>query len=127
PLPETGGRRRRKRGRFADRRPDEQLPEQKPQPQVAAPAPAPVSNVPAPPPSQVTILRSEDELSRLEREKPRDARVEREYKEILINVEERETRIAVLENGRLVELHVEREERVVGGVYKGRVSNVLPG
>src|SRR5207248_6065865 len=49
------------------------------------------------------------------------------HKEILVNVDDRETRIAVLEEGRLVELHVEREERVVGSVYKGKVSNVLPG
>lgn len=33
----------------------------------------------------------------------------------------------MLESGRLMELHVEREERVVGGVYKARVANVLPG
>ncbi|MBM3460210.1 MAG: Rne/Rng family ribonuclease, partial [Armatimonadetes bacterium] len=58
---------------------------------------------------------------------PRETRGDREYKEILINVDDRETRIAVLEHGRLVELHVEREERVVGGVYKGRVVNVLAG
>ena len=49
------------------------------------------------------------------------------YKEILMNVDDRETRIAVIEQGRLMELFVEREERVVGGVYKGRVCNVLPG
>jgi ribonuclease G len=54
-------------------------------------------------------------------------KAERVTKEIVINVSPRETRIAVLENGRLVELHVEREERVVGSVYKGKVANVLPG
>jgi ribonuclease G len=48
-------------------------------------------------------------------------------KEIVVNVGERETRIAVLEEGKLVELHVEREERVVGNLYKGRVMNVLAG
>jgi len=48
-------------------------------------------------------------------------------KEIFVNVEPRETRVAVIENGRLVELHVEREERVVGSIYKARVVNVLPG
>ena len=52
---------------------------------------------------------------------------ERVTKEIAINVSPRETRIAVMENGRLVELHVEREERVVGSVFKGKVANVLPG
>ena len=48
-------------------------------------------------------------------------------KEIFVNVEPRETRVAVIEEGRLVELHVEREERVVGSIFKGRVVNVLPG
>jgi ribonuclease G len=68
-------------------------------------------------------------VARAEREATKvvDRDVERVTKEIVINVSPRETRIAVLENGRLVELHVEREERVVGSVYKGRVANVLPG
>ena len=48
-------------------------------------------------------------------------------KEIIVNVGERETRIAVLEEGKLVELHIERSERVVGGIYKCRVANVLQG
>ena len=48
-------------------------------------------------------------------------------KEIIVNVGERETRIAVLEDGKLVELHVERAERVVGSLYKCRVANVLQG
>jgi len=48
-------------------------------------------------------------------------------KEIVVNVGVRETRIAVLEDSRLCELHIEREERVVGNLYKARVENVLPG
>lgn len=48
-------------------------------------------------------------------------------KEILVNVANRETRIAVLDDNQLVELRVEREEPVVGNIYKGRVENVLPG
>ena len=48
-------------------------------------------------------------------------------KEIIVNVDSRETRIAIIESGKLVELHVEREERVVGGVYKCKVANVLAG
>jgi ribonuclease G len=48
-------------------------------------------------------------------------------KEIIVNADARETRIAVREDGQLVELHIEREERVVGSIYKGRVENVLPG
>src|SRR5580658_9826192 len=48
-------------------------------------------------------------------------------KEIVVNVGERETRIAVIEDGKLVELHIERAERVVGSLYKCRVANVLQG
>lgn len=48
-------------------------------------------------------------------------------KEIIVNVDSRETRVALVEAGKLVELHVEREERVVGSIYKCKVSNVLPG
>jgi ribonuclease G len=49
--------------------------------------------------------------------------------ELLINVTPRETRVAVIENGVLHELFVERARRrgLVGNVYKGRVSRVLPG
>ncbi|HET7922390.1 MAG TPA: ribonuclease G [Gammaproteobacteria bacterium] len=49
--------------------------------------------------------------------------------EILINVTPRETRVALLENGVLQELYIERARRrgLVGNLYKGRVSRVLPG
>ncbi|HVT12460.1 MAG TPA: Rne/Rng family ribonuclease [Fimbriimonadaceae bacterium] len=47
--------------------------------------------------------------------------------EIIVNVSNRETRIALLENGQLMEYRVEREERVVGSIFKGIVQNVLPG
>jgi ribonuclease G len=50
-------------------------------------------------------------------------------KEIVINVGLTESRAAVVEDGRLVELYIEREdsERIIGNIYKGRVENVLPG
>ncbi len=49
--------------------------------------------------------------------------------EILINVTPRETRVGLVENGMLQELHVERASRrgYVGNVYKGRISRVMPG
>lgn len=49
--------------------------------------------------------------------------------EILVNVTPRETRVALLENGVLQELYIERARRrgLVGNIYKGRVSRVLPG
>ena len=47
-------------------------------------------------------------------------------REIIVNVEKLETRVAVLENGRLEEFMVEHpeEERLVGSVFKGRVQNL---
>ena len=49
--------------------------------------------------------------------------------EILVNIGPRESRAALLENGVLQELYIERASRrgLVGNVYKGRVSRVLPG
>jgi len=49
--------------------------------------------------------------------------------EILVNVTPRETRVAVVENGMLQELHIERgwARGVVGNIYKGKVQRVMPG
>jgi ribonuclease G len=49
--------------------------------------------------------------------------------EIFVNVAPRETRVAVRESDRIVELHFERaaERGVVGHLYKGKVTRVLPG
>jgi len=51
------------------------------------------------------------------------------YREIIVNVENDETRVALVEDGELVELYLERpiSQRVVGNVYLGKVENVLPG
>lgn len=50
-------------------------------------------------------------------------------KEIIINSTEHETRVALLEDGHLVELLVKGTEdrRLVGNIYKGRIKTVLPG
>ncbi len=49
--------------------------------------------------------------------------------EILINVTPHETRIAVVENGMLQDIYIERTQKrgLVGNIYKGKVSRVLPG
>jgi ribonuclease G len=49
--------------------------------------------------------------------------------EILVNVAPRETRAAVVENGVVQEIYIERTSRrgLVSNLYKGRVSRVLPG
>jgi ribonuclease G len=48
---------------------------------------------------------------------------------LVINVTGQETRVALVENGTLAELYVERqsERGLVGNIYKGRVVRVLPG
>ena len=47
-------------------------------------------------------------------------------REIVVNVEKLETRVAVVENGRVEEFQVEHpmEERLVGCVFKGRIQNL---
>ena len=49
--------------------------------------------------------------------------------EILMNITPMESRVAVVENGVLQEVHVERTQRrgIVGNIYKGKVVRVLPG
>ncbi|MGL4958032.1 MAG: ribonuclease G, partial [Plesiomonas sp.] len=49
--------------------------------------------------------------------------------ELLINVTPSETRIAMIEGGVLQEVHIEREAKrgIVGNIYKGKISRVLPG
>src|SRR6476660_3643297 len=52
-------------------------------------------------------------------------------KEMIISVNGREKKIAILDNGKVTEFYIERggEENsgVVGNIYKGRVQRVLPG
>ncbi|WP_297324915.1 ribonuclease G [Nitrosomonas sp.] len=49
--------------------------------------------------------------------------------EILVNITPQETRVAILEQGITQELHIERMSGhgIVGNIYNGRVSRVLPG
>ena len=48
---------------------------------------------------------------------------------LVINVCEQETRVALLEDGTIAELYIERQDEsdVAGNIYKGRVQRVLPG
>ncbi|MDD4337666.1 MAG: ribonuclease G, partial [Firmicutes bacterium] len=50
-------------------------------------------------------------------------------REIVVNSDNGEVRAAILENGKLVDLFVERSvhPRYAGNIYKGVVENVLPG
>lgn len=51
------------------------------------------------------------------------------YKQIVINVADHETRVALLEDGTIVELFIERNDGsdIAGNIYKGKVQRVLPG
>jgi ribonuclease G len=48
-------------------------------------------------------------------------------KEILVNAGDLETRVAILEDGQLAELYLEREPRIVGNIYQGKIVNVVRG
>jgi ribonuclease G len=50
-------------------------------------------------------------------------------KEIIVSHSQEDTRVAILENDKLVDLFIERteSEKIVGNIYKGRVKNILPG
>ena len=50
-------------------------------------------------------------------------------KEIIVDASLNQTRVALLEDGDLVEVYTEWESnrRMVGNIYKGRITNVLPG
>ena len=49
-------------------------------------------------------------------------------KEILINIEPQEKRVAIVGEGRLEEFYIERpqDKTIVGNIYKGRIEAVLP-
>lgn len=49
--------------------------------------------------------------------------------EILINITPEETRVAIVENGALQEVCIERQlsRGIVGNIYKGKINRVLPG
>jgi ribonuclease G len=49
--------------------------------------------------------------------------------EILLNITPQETRVAIVENGALQEVSIERQSSrgIVGNIYKGKVNRVLPG
>ena len=51
------------------------------------------------------------------------------YRELIINSEPLEKRVALLVDGRLEKYEIEREsdDRMVGGIYKGRIKNLDPG
>ena len=66
---------------------------------------------------------------RRRRELPRRAPLPAAKRELLVSVDVSEQRVAVLEDGRVAEVYLERPERrsIAGNIYLGTVDNVLPG
>src|SRR3989337_1115942 len=61
--------------------------------------------------------------------RPRLSGVRSMNKEMIISSGDHDTRVAILEEDQVVEIFIERERQrgVVGNIYKGRGSKVLPG
>ena len=89
--------------------------------------------------SPITIDKSELRTGAIERAKNRPIRErilsffrkekDKDYKELIINTEALERRVARIENGILQGFDVERldEDRMVGAIFKGKVQNLEPG
>jgi ribonuclease G len=77
------------------------------------------------------IVKDKDEEARPRRRRApaKKAALPAVRKEIVVSVEVGEQRVAVLEDGRVSEVYLERPGRrsVAGNIYKGTVDNVLPG
>ena len=115
-----GGRGRKKPGaaataETADDKPDK--PEQKPKPAARERK--------APERSQ----RQERRANQRRRPPQKRAPLPKAKRELLISVDVGEQRVAILEDGRVAEVYLERPERrsIAGNIYLGTVDNVLPG
>jgi ribonuclease G len=73
--------------------------------------------------------RRRDQSSRRRREPQRRAPLPAAKRELIVAVDVGERTVAVLEDGRVAEVYLERPERrsIAGNIYLGRVDNVLPG
>jgi ribonuclease G len=98
-----------------------------PAPVVAEP---PFKPVPIQEPPKPLVDRIADGVTNLVKKVKNLIRPEkRTHKEVIINAEVLETRVAVLEEGKMEEFNIERttEERLVGSIFKGRVRNLEDG
>ncbi|HEY5692915.1 MAG TPA: Rne/Rng family ribonuclease [Gaiellaceae bacterium] len=73
--------------------------------------------------------RRRDQSTRRRREPQRRPSLPKAKRELLVAVDVGERDVAVLEDGRVAEVYLERPERrsIAGNIYLGRVDNVLPG
>jgi len=90
----------------------------------------PFEPVPVVPPNQGVVDRITTAASSIVKKVRRLIRpIRRVHKEVIINSETLETRVGVLEDGKLEEFTIERtsDERLVGSIFKGRVRNLEDG
>jgi ribonuclease G len=90
----------------------------------------PFTPVPVPEPNKPLVDRITDKVTNLVKKVKNLIRPEKKtHKEVIINAETLETRVGVLEEGKLEEFNIERttEERLVGSIFKGRVRNLEDG
>jgi Rne/Rng family ribonuclease len=73
--------------------------------------------------------RRRDQSQRRRREPQRRPPLPAAKRELLVSVDVGEKRVAILEDGKVAEVYLERPERrsIAGNIYLGRVDNVLPG
>jgi ribonuclease G len=73
--------------------------------------------------------RRRDQSTRRRREPQRRAPLPAAKRELIVSVDVGERDVAVLEDGQVAEVYLERPERrsIAGNIYLGRVDNVLPG
>jgi ribonuclease G len=73
--------------------------------------------------------RRRDQAGRRRREPQRRAPLPAAKRELLVSVDIGERRVAILEDGQVAEVYLERPERrsIAGNIYLGTVDNVLPG
>ncbi|HZD86747.1 MAG TPA: Rne/Rng family ribonuclease [Gaiellaceae bacterium] len=73
--------------------------------------------------------RRRDQAGRRRREPQRRAPLPEAKRELVVSVDVGERRVAVLEDGQVAEVYLERPERrsIAGNIYLGSVDNVLPG
>ncbi|MFM2293858.1 MAG: hypothetical protein RLZZ350_271, partial [Verrucomicrobiota bacterium] len=120
PPAQSGGNRRDREYREPNKETPESVQEEADAPEGApAPAPKPTGILGAIKAGVESVVKKVQKL----------IRKEKSGKEVIINAESLETRVAIVEHSKLEEFTIERntEERIVGSIFKGRVRNMEDG
>lgn len=86
-------------------------------------------DIPEPPPKNIVESIKQTAEKVIRKVKRMIKPEKRTHKEVVINAESLETRVAVVEEGKLEEFTIERssEERLVGSIFKGKIKNLEDG